>query len=277
MKLAAALLFSLMAVAAQAQSVFPVRDSNGETRDRTYDVLHYRIEVSIDDNEEVGRGRVTTTLVPFLPKLHTVEFDAEQMTIPRVSDAGEDAELRCGRRLLAIHLDRPYSYRDTLKRLRGVFLHAQERAVLRPARFRLSRTSRGRSGRRVRTWTITSGSPATISRTTARRPRSWPPYRRSIPLLSNGKLLERQGRQGRRNKTYHWKQWKPHVPYLIMLAIGEYAVLRDKAGRLPLEYYVYPKHVAGRKGLLCRDTGHDPLLQQDDRHRRTRGRNTPRC
>ena len=77
------------ATAGFAQSVFPVRDA-GEERDRTYHVLHYAIQISIDDREKEVTGRVTTTLVPYLPALSTVEFDAEQMSIRRVTINGRD-------------------------------------------------------------------------------------------------------------------------------------------------------------------------------------------
>src|SRR5262249_14155714 len=37
--------------------------------------------------------------------------------------------------------------------------------------------------------------------------------------------------------TYHWKMDVPHVSYLISIAASDFAVYRDQAGGLPLEYY----------------------------------------
>jgi hypothetical protein len=67
-----------------AQELFPVRDA-GEAADRTYDVLHYRIAVTLDEPARSVRGTVTTTLVPFPPELRTVVFDAEEMTIHKAT------------------------------------------------------------------------------------------------------------------------------------------------------------------------------------------------
>ena len=114
MKLFAALLFSLAAVAAQAQSVFPVRDSSGESRNRSYHVVHYKIDVSIDDKKKSVDGTVTTTLVPFLSRLQTIEFDAEKMNIRRVWMGTKTLNFNILPKMLEIYLDKPYSYNDTL-------------------------------------------------------------------------------------------------------------------------------------------------------------------
>jgi aminopeptidase N len=101
------------ALTALAQSVFPVRD-NGEARNKTYDVLHYRIEVSFDESKKMVIGKVTTTLVPYLPVFDVVDFDAEEMQIQRVQLRGNDLKFTEGPKNLLIHLDRTYSFRDTI-------------------------------------------------------------------------------------------------------------------------------------------------------------------
>ena len=110
MKLSVALLLSLVAVAAQAQSVFPVRDTSGETRNRSYNVLHYKIDVSIDDRKKSVDGTVTTTLVPFFPQFRTIEFDAEKMAIRRVWMGSKTLEFKVLPKTLDIQLDKGYSY-----------------------------------------------------------------------------------------------------------------------------------------------------------------------
>ena len=108
------LFFSLCVPAASAQEVFPVRDG-GEARDRSFDVLHYRIEVSFDEPKRMVLGKVTTTLVPFPAALNSVEFDAEEMSISRVSYAGgRPLAYEVKPKTVLIHLDRSFSYRDTV-------------------------------------------------------------------------------------------------------------------------------------------------------------------
>jgi aminopeptidase N len=221
-----------------AQALFPVRDE-GETRSRSYHVVHYRIEVAFDEAARKVIGKVTTTLVPFLPGLQHVVFDAEEMEFKRVS-------LRNGHALsytvqpatIDILLDRPYSYRDTITLVteysctprRGLYFIQPDSAYPNTPR---------------QIWTqgedmdnhfwfpcydfpndrATSEVLATV--------------RSSYTVLSNGVLAGVQEDPQHQLKTFHWKLSKPHASYLVMLAIGEYAVLKDSAGHPPLEYYVY--------------------------------------
>ncbi len=245
MKLAAALLFSLT-VAAQAQSVFPVRDSSGETRNRSYDVLHYRIEVSIDDRKKSVDGTVTTTLVPFLPKLQTVELDAENMNIRRVWMGSKTLKFNVLPKMLEVQLDKPYSYKDTLT------LSVQYSCAPRKGLY-FTQPDSGYPDKPRQIWTQGEDmdnhfwfpcydfpNDMSTSEVIATVPGNY-------TLVSNGKLVNVKEDKNNGTKTWHWSEEKPHVSYLIMIAAGNYALLKDKAGKLPLEYYVYPNHVDDAK------------------------------
>ncbi len=55
--------------------------------------------------------------------------------------------------------------------------------------------------------------------------------------LSNGKLISsKMNRDG--THTDHWKQKLPHAPYLAMMAIGDFAIVKDKWRNIPVYYYV---------------------------------------
>ncbi len=59
--------------------------------------------------------------------------------------------------------------------------------------------------------------------------------------LSNGILVySRDNPDGTR--TDYWKMDKPHAPYLFMLAVGEYAIVRDKWRDMEVSYYVEPEY-----------------------------------
>jgi aminopeptidase N len=59
-----------------------------------------------------------------------------------------------------------------------------------------------------------------------------------MTAISNGRLVGVK-KLSSGMSTYHWLQDKPHSVYLISLVVGEYVELRDKAGEVPLYYYVY--------------------------------------
>lgn len=65
--------------------------------------------------------------------------------------------------------------------------------------------------------------------------------------LSNG-LLSKSIKKENGMRTDVWEMKLPHSPYLFMMAIGEFEVVADKCGKLPLHYWVEPKYrkVAGK-------------------------------
>lgn len=236
------ILLLLATFAARAQSVFPVRDE-GETRSRSYHVLHYKIDVSFDEASKKVFGKVTTTLVPFLPEMSTVEFDAESLRIQKVTMRGNDLKFDVEPKTLAIHLDKPASYNDTLTMAidysctprKGLYFIQPDSAY---------------PDKPWQIWTqgedmdnhfwfpcydfpndkATSELIATV--------------RNSYTVLSNGKLVGVKEDKKKGTKTFHWMESKPHSSYLIMMAAGDYAILHDHAGKLPVDYYVYHKDSA---------------------------------
>ncbi len=226
----------------QAQELFPVRDE-GETRSRAYHVVHYRIEVSFDEAQRKVIGKVSTTLVPFLPALQHVVFDAEEMSIKSVTlRSGTPLTYTVGPKTLDIALDHPYSYRDTLTVVteysctprRGLFF-VQPDSAYPDTPWQIWTQGEDMDNH---FWFPCYDFPNDRATTEVLAT-----VRSSYTALSNGRLVKVSEDRTKGTKTFHWKLSKPHVSYLVMLAIGEYAVLKDSVGKLPLEYYVYPNQV----------------------------------
>ena len=59
--------------------------------------------------------------------------------------------------------------------------------------------------------------------------------------LSNG-LLKGQANNPDGSRTDNWVMDKPHAPYLFMMAVGEFAVVKDSWEGIPVEYWVEPSH-----------------------------------
>ena len=59
--------------------------------------------------------------------------------------------------------------------------------------------------------------------------------------LSNGTLVSSE-KNSNGTRTDYWKMDLPHAPYLFMIAIGEYAVVKDTWEGKPVDYYVEPKY-----------------------------------
>ncbi len=67
--------------------------------------------------------------------------------------------------------------------------------------------------------------------------------------LSNGLLVSSRP-NGDGTRTDHWKQTKPHAPYLAMMAVGEFAVVKDKWNGLDVDYYVEPAYEPHAKAIF---------------------------
>ncbi|MBS4028917.1 MAG: HEAT repeat domain-containing protein [Ignavibacteriales bacterium] len=220
-----------------SQSLFPVRDK-GETRDRTYDVLHYKIEVSFDEPQKKVIGKVTTTLVPFLDNFTTIEFDAERLHIRKVTMGMKSLLFDSLTKTIRIHLDKSYSFNDTL------VVSVEYDAIPKKGMYFIQPDS-AYPNKPHQIWTqgedmdnhfwfpcydfpndkATSEVLATVQS--------------KYEVLSNGKLVSVKENKKQKTKTFHWSQAKPHSSYLIMLAVGEYAILKEKVGSPSIEYYVY--------------------------------------
>ncbi|MDN4166351.1 M1 family metallopeptidase [Cytophagales bacterium LB-30] len=67
--------------------------------------------------------------------------------------------------------------------------------------------------------------------------------------LSNGELVySLKNADGTR--TDYWKMEKPHAPYLFMMAIGEFEVVNDTWGEVPLSYWVEPEYKKYAKAIF---------------------------
>ena len=68
--------------------------------------------------------------------------------------------------------------------------------------------------------------------------------------LSNG-VLDSSKKNANGTRTDHWKMDLPHAPYLFMLAIGEFAVVKEEWRGIPIEYYVEPEYEKDAKAIFA--------------------------
>jgi aminopeptidase N len=67
--------------------------------------------------------------------------------------------------------------------------------------------------------------------------------------LSNGLLISsKKNKDG--SRTDHWKMDMPNTPYLVMMAIGEYTVVKDKWRNIAVDYYVEPEYGPYAKNIF---------------------------
>ena len=67
--------------------------------------------------------------------------------------------------------------------------------------------------------------------------------------LSNGVLVSSK-KNADGTRTDNWKMDLPHAPYLFMMAIGEYAIVKDTWKGMPVNYYVEKEYEKDAKAIF---------------------------
>jgi len=67
--------------------------------------------------------------------------------------------------------------------------------------------------------------------------------------LSNGVLTSSVDNEDG-TRTDYWVMEQPHAPYLFMLAIGKFAVVKEEWNGIPIEYYVEPEYEEDAKKIF---------------------------
>ena len=240
MKIILAIALSLTASSiGYTQKIFSANNP-GETRNRSYHVLHYKIEVTLRDSAKSLDGKVTTTFVPLVPGLSTAVFDAGDMTIKSVTDVnGKILAYTSTPESLSIDLGRPYRYDEKISVIVQYSTNSTKGLTFNNTDLKIS-------GKRPQLWS--QGEETTNH--------YWFPcydypndkattevigtVDSKYAFLSNGTLVSVTENKKSRTKTFYWKEDKPFSSYVVMIAAGEYTILHDRVGNVPLMFYAYP-------------------------------------
>ncbi|HET6272812.1 MAG TPA: M1 family aminopeptidase [Bacteroidota bacterium] len=226
---------------ARAQYAFDVDTT--VRRSRTYDVIHYKIVVDLNDTRKRVSGTTLVKLTPLTERLDSVVLDAVDMDVRRVV---REPQVTCRFTSrppkLVVYLNPPATPADTLT-LAITYSCTPKKGLY------FTQPDSTNPTRRRQIWT--QGEDVDNS--------SWFPCYdfpndmatsevvATVPtfytLLSNGTLVSETVDTSRLTRTFHWRQAKPHVSYLVMIAASDFAIVRDTAGNVPLEYYLYKDRV----------------------------------
>ena len=234
-------------------------EPKGEPRygpSRSFDVEHTRLELDIDQDAGEVRGRATITLKPFADGLGEIWLDAADMSFARVA-------IKRGRRLR----DAPgfKTYEDKL----WVALDGSYPAG-RPVTLVLDYSCRPRAGLYfIRPDEAYPDRPHQVwSQGEDTDNHHWFPcfdhpngkmtsevivtVRQDQVALSNGRLVSVKQDKKTGAKTYHYSHERPHSAYLVSVAIGKYAEIKDSYKGLPVRYYVYEDRVEDAPALFAK-------------------------
>jgi aminopeptidase N len=222
-------------------------------RTRTHDFIHYRVRLTFDLDNKVFWGENRVTLTPLADGVGQFEVDAEEIIVEKATGPhGEELPFQRTDTSVIVGLPDPPNFGDTIQ---------------------VTLAYRGEDPQEGFFFDETSDDHPQMVSTD-----SWPneahhwiplydyPHDKvthdlivTVPsgnkVLSNGRLVgvsqdagapEEAGDRTRGAApagptTWHWAQERPHSTYLMMLAIGPFAVIEDSLGDLPINYWVYPE------------------------------------
>jgi aminopeptidase N len=226
---------------------------------RLHDIQHMELRVSFDWERRYLFGEATLTIKPYWYPQNTLYLNARGMLINEVSlmnkTGRQPLNYEYRNDTLFITLDKTYTRQDTfqvyidyvsrpdeLKDIGGSAAIASDKGLY----FINADGSDPKKPRQI--WTQGETQSSSVWFPTIDSPNEqftqelYITVDTSMVTLSNGLLVSSviNAKQGLR--TDYWRQTLPHAPYLVMMAIGKYSVVRDKWRNLAVEYYVEPEY-----------------------------------
>jgi len=206
-------------------------------RERSYDIVHYKAELSFDFEKKSVSGKSTIRLTP-LRQIDRFELDAIHLDVKSVTskDVRTELSFRESDTALEISLAEAKSQRDTFSVVieyeaspkGGMYFQRDQNN---PQLFYVS--TYGENGLHANWLPIYNDTNDNFSTEMIITVPS--PY----VVISNGKLVANTNHSNGQ-KTYHWLQTLPHPNYLISIYVGDYerGDLPSAFGTIPLSYWV---------------------------------------
>lgn len=229
-----------------------------------FDLVHTKLKVSFDWGNRYLNGEATLQLKPYFYEqdslildaksfdIHTIErIDGkERITLPYKYD-GRIARIKLDKSfqkddLITVFIDytaKPYERKsngsEAITEDRGLYFINHDGTENKPQQIWTQGETEASSG-----WFPTIDAPN--QRCTQE---IYITVNKKFKTLSNGELIYSQ-LNGDGTRTDYWKMEKPHAPYLFMMAIGDYAIVKEEWNNIPIHYYVEPEYEQYAKDIF---------------------------
>lgn len=233
------------------------------------DLIHTKLEVSFDWEKQHLHGTATLELKPWFYKMSNVTLDAKGFDIHSVklveSRSKKDLKYDYNNEKLIVDLGREYSRDENyfieikytakpnelpvggsaaITEDKGLyFINADGSDKDKPQQIWTQGETEASSK-----WFPTIDSP-----NEKMTEEIYMTVKEEFTTLSNGVLVySKKNSDGTR--TDYWKMEQPHAPYLVMMAVGKFAVVKDSwkssKGNIPVNYYVEPEFEQYAKAIF---------------------------
>lgn len=232
--------------------------------ERKWDLIHTGLEVSFDWEKQRLHGKAILILCPLAYPDSVLVLDAKNFDIHDIRDIKSDRQLtyQYDSTLLHISLNRVFQRKDTLHLKIVYTAKPAERtrtisdgAISSDQGLFFINPLNDTKGKPMQIWTQGETSHNSCWFPTIDHPNERCTGEIRIEIedrfvtLSNG-ILKSTQKKPNGKRVDHWQMNIPHAPYLFMMAIGEFAVVKDSWLGMDLAYYVEPKYSGHAKEIF---------------------------
>jgi len=226
------------------------------TNTRYFDLLHTKLEVSFNFEKQYLNGKATLQLKPYFYPQKQLVLDAKGFIINKVQLIEQqqytNLKYQYNDFKLTINLPRTYNNTETL----NIYIDYVARPNELPEGGSDAITSdkglyfinpMGTEDKPTQIWTQgeTEASSCWFPTIDSPNERTTQEMYITVPqrfkTLSNGRLVSSKQDPQTGTRTDYWNMDQPHAPYLFMMAIGEYAVVKDTWNGMEVSYWVEPE------------------------------------
>lgn len=221
------------------------------------DLIHTKLEVSFDWTKSWMYGKATITAKPHFYASDSLFLDAKGMEIKSVLLNQQALKYRYDGENLRIQLDKKYTRNEKYTIEISYIAKPDERETSGSAAITSDKglyfiNPKGENKNQMpQIWTQGETEASSVWFPTIDAPNVKTTQEIFITVdakyatLSNGKLIK-SNKNADGTRTDHWKQDLPHVPYLFMMGIGEFKVVKDSytrpdGSKMEVNYYVEPE------------------------------------
>lgn len=230
------------------------------------DIVHTKLEVSFDWSKSRMNGIATITAKPHFYETDSLILDAKGMDIKTISLNDKELTYTYDSLKIQIKLDKKYKRTENYTVTIEYVAKPEERktggsmAISSDKGLYFVNPKNEEKNKMPQIWTQGETEANSVWFPTIDSPNAKSTQEIFITVddkyttLSNGKLIiSKKNTNGTR--TDHWKQDLAHAPYLFMMAVGEFKVVKDfytrpDGSKMEVNYYVEPEHEQYAKAIF---------------------------
>lgn len=244
-----------------------VRGIYNPSRTLLTDLIHTKLEVNFDWKKSRMNGKATISAKQHFYASDSLILDAKGMDIKKVELNGKALSFIYADSLkLRIKLDKSYSRDEKFTVVIDYVSKPDERttggsaAITSDKGLYFVNPKGDDTGKMPQIWTQGETEANSVWFPTVDAPNAKTTQEMLITVedkyltLSNGKMIA-SVKNTNGTRTDHWKQDLPHAPYLFMMAVGEFKIVKDiytrpDGSKMDVNYYVEPEFESNAKAIF---------------------------